>query len=94
MSLRRSESSEEEDEEDDADQLFMMELKKEDLSRNTKGILCLGFSGLILGFLAIFLLLIQVSITRECDKPWFHDTQYCKYTAAVRSLLVISSHLF
>ena len=32
-------------------QLFMMELKKEDLSRNTKVILCLGFSGLILGFL-------------------------------------------
>jgi hypothetical protein len=79
-----SESSEEEDEEDDADQLFMMELKKEDLSRNTKFVLCLGFTGLILGFLAIFLLLIQASITRECDAPWFRDTQHFSYSAAPR----------
>ena len=79
-----SESSEEDEAEDDADQLFMMELKKEDLSRNTKFVLCLGFTGLILGFLAIFLLLIQVSITRECDKPWFHDTQHFSYSAAPR----------
>lgn len=79
-----SESSEEDDEEEDADQLFMMELKKEDLSRNTKFILCLGFTGLILGFLAIFMLLIQVSITRECDAPWFRDTQHFSYSAAPR----------
>ena len=79
-----SESSDEEDEEEDADQLFMMELKKEDLSRNTKFILCLGFTGLIVGFLAIFVLLIQASVNHECDKPWFHDTQHFSYSAAPR----------
>lgn len=82
--VEESESSEEEDDDNDADQLFMMELKKEELSRNTKFVLCLGFTGLILGFLAIFLLLIQVSITRECESPWFRDTQHFSYSAAPR----------
>eukprot|EP01047_Picozoa_sp_COSAG01_P019960 COSAG01_NODE_1125_length_11596_cov_8.205532_3_plen_436_part_00 len=76
-----SDSSDESDQEEDADQLFMMELKKETLSRQTKCILCLGFTGLMCAFLGLFVLLTITSIQRECDNPWFHDSR--KFAFAV-----------
>ena len=79
-----SDSSDESDQEEDADQLFMLELKKETLSCQTKMILCLGFVGLILGFLGIFVVLTWTSITRECDQPWFHDTKHFTFSASPR----------
>ena len=76
--------SEESDQEEDADQLFMMELKKERLSKQTKMILCLGFSGLIAGFLALFFVLMYVTIQKECSDPWFHQTEHFSNSEAPR----------
>eukprot|EP01048_Picozoa_sp_COSAG05_P015015 COSAG05_NODE_1758_length_4138_cov_1092.842783_2_plen_616_part_00 len=79
-----SDSSDESDQEEDADQLFMLELKKETLSCQTKLILCMGFMGLILGFLAVFVVLTWTSIERECEQPWFHDTKHFTFSASPR----------
>eukprot|EP01051_Picozoa_sp_SAG22_P015041 SAG22_NODE_1913_length_3322_cov_2.699969_7_plen_93_part_00 len=62
----------------------MMELKKERLSKQTKLILCLGFSGLIAGFLALFFVLMYVTVKKECSDPWFHQTEHFSNSEAPR----------
>lgn len=71
-----SDSSEdtESDEDHDPDQLFLNELKKDKLSKQTKLILCFGFVGLMASFVVLFVILTLVTVNKECNGAHYPRT--------------------
>ena len=78
-----SESDDEEPEED-ADQLLMMELQNVQLTPDAWILLYGGIMSLVAIFVIVFFFLIKTTIQRECDNPWFSDTEHFTFPAAPR----------
>ena len=70
-----SESDDEEPEED-ADQLLLMELQNVQLTPDAWILLYGGIMSLVAIFVIVFFFLIKTTIQRECDNPWFSDTEH------------------